>query len=166
MRCLLPAIAAVALFASASASADTDSSGAGSATYPIMTYSILVPADSDFTRARDELQSGHFTSASRLYSRLADGSFDHHTVLLAGYASLGAGQLERAERYFERSLSLDRHNAFSRHGLGLSALAQGDRAGAAAQLDLIDRAAARCGGECSRAGEIERAAASLRRAIG
>lgn len=130
------------------------------------TYASQYPATADFVQARAALDAGNFESAARMYTRLADGTANPSVSLLAGYANLGAGRIGQAEAQFERSLWLDNRSAFARHGLGMVALLKGDRPAAAAQLSMLEGASARCRDDCPRADEIERALASLRRAIG
>ena len=128
-------------------------------------YAASVPAASDYARARTALLAGDYDRAVFLLEPLADGA-GVPAQLLAGYANLGAGRIDRAEFYFNRAVGRDRSNAFGLHGLGLVALAKGDRVGATTQLELLQSAERRCKRTCSQSAEIGRALASLTRAIG
>lgn len=129
-------------------------------------YRLSNPSRADFVSARTELEAGRYETAAHLYDRLADGTGNQNVRLLAGFANLGAGRIERAEVHFERSLELDHRSAFARLGLGMVAISRGDRSVASEQLESLNQARARCDGTCRQADEIEQAAASLRRAIG
>lgn len=129
-------------------------------------YSITAPAKSDLGRAVARLRTGQYRSASILFKSLADGSMNLGVVLMSGFAHLGAGEIGRARIYFARSLGLDCGNALSMHGLGLVALAQGDRIAAVGQLAGLDRLRRQCQSQCRNSHEIALAGNSLRRAIG
>ncbi|MFM5930877.1 MAG: tetratricopeptide repeat protein [Novosphingobium sp.] len=133
---------------------------------PDGTYAASIPVKSDLARARMALQNGDYSRAASLFAPLADGSLDPGIQLMAGFANLGAGDLARANIYFHRSMRRNASNPAALQGLGLVALARGDRDGAKAELAKLEQAAARCTGTCTRAAQIESAAASLRRAIG
>jgi tetratricopeptide (TPR) repeat protein len=128
-------------------------------------YAIMAAAPADFVRAKRELAAGNYGEAARLLEYLADGSRNPAVPLLAGFANLGAGNLGRAELYFGRTLTLDMHSAEARQGLGLAALARGDRAEAQAQLAQLEDAQRRCTSTCSRAEALGRAVTSLRRVL-
>lgn len=132
----------------------------------VATYSIVAPSSADFRRAQAELAAGRYADAARLLEPLADGSRTPATVLLTGYAHLGAGNFARAELYFERTLALDFGNPRARQGLGLAALARGDRGAAAEQLGKLEQARRACQRLCSHGSELDSAIASLRGAIG
>jgi Flp pilus assembly protein TadD len=126
----------------------------------------MAAAPADFAQAKRELAAGRYGSAALMLERLADGSRDPAVQVLTGFANLGAGKLARAELYFGRTLALDTHSAEARQGLGLAALARGDRAGAVAQLAQLEEAQRLCAGKCSRAEALGRAVASLKSALG
>jgi tetratricopeptide (TPR) repeat protein len=133
---------------------------------PAGTFAANIASPHDLVVAREALQQGQYERAAWLLGALADGSRNPQVQLMAGFAHLGSGQTARAEGYFHRSLRLDGDSAIARQGMGLVALARGDRDGAKAELAKLEQAAARCTGTCTRAAQIESAAASLRRAIG
>lgn len=158
MRLFLIAIAALGFAAPAIAqSGESDFPG---------TFAAQAPSPSDLGRAQEALQQGQFRRAAWLLAPLADGGFNPQVHLLAGFANLGAGDTAKAERYFQRSLRFDSRSVMARQGLGLVALARGNRAAAQAELGWIERAGASCAGKCDQARQIDSAAASLRRAIG
>lgn len=162
MRTTCLAIATLAI--SAPAFAD-DSSGTYN-TAVSSSYGIAAVAPADLVRAKRELAAGNYGNAARLLEYLADGSRDPAVPLLAGFANLGAGKVDRAELYFGRTLALDMHSAAARQGLGLAALARGDRSGAEAQLAQLEEAQRLCAGKCSRAEALGHAVTSLRSALG
>lgn len=129
-------------------------------------YSVINPATSDYGRAVAAFTERRYSTAVTRLEPLADGSDNPAVVLLTGFANLGAGSLGRAELYFNRGLVLDRSSPTALQGLGLTALARGDRAAAEARLAALEAAGQACAGQCTRADEIARASASLRRAIG
>lgn len=165
MRRTLPLFALIALASAAEADVPM-AFPADAAQTAAASYAIYNPGGSDFAKGRAALLAGDYARAVRLLEPLADGDFNPATKLLAGYANLGAGRIERAELYFARTLASDSRNPFGRHGLGLVALTKGDRPAAVAQLELLQRANRRCDSTCARAGEIASALSSLQRAIG
>lgn len=126
---------------------------------------IYAPAGSDLALGQAALAAGDYPRAVRLLEPLADGSRNSQIKLLAGYANLGAGRIGKAERHFGAALKLSYDAPFAHLGLGLAAVARGDRAEAAVRLERIEQARERCAQTCSRAAQLDQAAGSLRRAL-
>lgn len=167
MRRLVPLAASLLLVAPVHAQSTSTSQYGGGFYVPVATtFGLGEHGRSDYARASMALAQARYSEASRLLARLADGSFDPQVQLMTGYASLGEGNARQAGTYFERALRLDNRSVPARHGLALAAFASGDRASAAAQLAELTEARGRSASGSTRAVELDRAIASLRRVIG
>lgn len=165
---VLTATAAIALPATlASAQSTVGTSFAGDVTTTVAaSYAIYAPAGSDYARGRAALSDGDYPRAVALLTPLADGSMNPELHMLAGYARLGTGALDQAERHFSRASGLAARDPVARLGLGLVAVARGHRAAAQSVLADLERTQTACGSGCKDAARIDNAVDALRRALG
>ncbi len=159
------AITLPATLASAQSTVGTSFAG-DTATTVAASYAIYAPAGSDYARGRAALTKGDYSRAVTLLTPLADGSMNPELHLLAGYARLGTGALDQAESHFSRASGLAARDPVARLGLGLVAVARGDRVAAQGMLAELERAQSACDGACRDAAKMDKAVDSLRRALG
>lgn len=120
-------------------------------------YTRLSPAEfaEDLVTAGDLVAEGLYTEALALLEALVDDEpKDADALSLLGYTVRKLGDLERAERVYERALAVDPSHAGALQYLGELYVERGDLVRARAQLERLD---AVCPSPCQ--GRAELAAA-------
>lgn len=109
--------------------------------------------DALFENGRALAYLGRFDEAVTVLSMIGDR--DRPDVLnYLGYATRNAGDLRAGLAFYRRAITLDPNYTLARAYMGQALLLDGDKSGALAQLDEIER---RCGRDCRGYAELAEA---------
>lgn len=120
----------------------------------------------EFHQGVADLKAGRYRDAETHFSHvLLMVPTDADSMFLLGMARSGNGDLAGARRAFQDTLRLDPHRVFAHRELALTLIKLGQVDKARAELAVLQRQSAECGGTCSEADNYAAAIKSVQAAL-
>ena len=119
----------------------------------------------DLWRAQDKFNARDFQGADAILRDAANQTMSAQVQLMAGLASAGVGDLNRARTHLRYALSLQPRYVDAKVVLAIVSKRLGDTETAIRLRDDIEARATACDSKCSSAASLARGAAALRKMI-
>jgi Flp pilus assembly protein TadD len=167
IRILITTAAAAALLAGAAwASGGGSMGGGGGSTMPSMSSPSYNPAE-EYQKGIEALKGEKYKDAINHFNRVLEAApKNSNTWMLLGMSKEGNGDMKGARSAYEHAVRYDDDNINAHRQLGVALAKLGETDKANAELALLQKKSAACGGSCPHASDLQSAIAAVQAAMG